>query len=673
MKTNHSVGKSRETRICGIKAECLSHICQDAIHFNRFMDSKGQEVSVGSISDGCSGVFGSENGSEFLVRAFAEEAERLGKSGQRDERYLRQVSLALLKRMARYEPLNPESSVFSVNGNTFSDELFATLYGFVADKEKVLMLLAGDGFLAINGYGLEITQEGGDLYPINLLKLPEDKWEEKLDDLFEFVEIPTERINDFVLATDGFSQPRLEEHPGITRNPAMFILQAHFHATKDDLDGIPGANASRGHDDATALAYARIGSVAHHQISFKEVAEICNRATYHRTRHSDASLADERVVSTKSSIKKCAAQNDPGFKRRITGSNGIHLYGITHEDQTEYKRKKDRINSSRIAYTNDANPFSFIDSVGRSALPKKPTLSPVARNKPALPISRKNRTQGKASFIKESFAAPEQLKTAPKPKTKKPVEGTTQKDRTEIWIPFENLCDYRLSMKLGVGFRHFPFIADDLWKFIQDKHDGGWRIGNLRPQDLESNIRRLRSNEPEFKFRLRDCSTMAKIDSHDKSNLVQPYGRMDEQFIHPRFIDRLANDDEARLDHDWYSYKTLLFWVFIKADPFGLGAVKGMTSVDRLYRMENEIYSVDKEIEKEEREKIFIKRGFDRLGTKIQTFLLGTLSSIDLRENPQIIKFVFMQEAVKCQKCNFSQLSRFIPCGFCNFMEIKIL
>lgn len=646
-------------RICGIKAECLNHICQDSIAMRQFIDVNGNEVYTGAVSDGCSGIFGTEHGSDFLVRTFVDEVERLGKAGNRKNDFLHRVIMSVIEHMAAYKPKDSRSEITRWNNTDLSGELTATLYGFIADKNQTSLLLAGDGNIIINGHSANINQHKGDLYPSYILQFPKKNWDKVAQNVIYFTEFPSDRIDSLVLATDGFGHPNPESFNGITDDPATFVLQAKFHATKSDsFDGIPGCYASRGGDDATALIFCRTGFSSKDPVRPDEVSKLCQMAANHWT----DSLYKAILASRGKEIRPCTIDGDPTdsmiFRRKISNSEGVHLYGITSDDIEKYKRQRDSILSSRIC-TDDSNPFNF-------------SATRVAKTKaPQTPSETKPSSNIQILSTKEKV-----LKNSESPK----IES-----RKGMWIPFQEICDYKNSLKLGVGFRHFPFIARDLWNFIQGSHESGLRFGNLRPQDLEFNMRKIGTKEPEFNFRLKSQNVSARVDLENKSKLTKPYGKLDEQFIHPVFEGKLKNDDEARLDHDWFSYKTLLFWIFTKADPFGLGTVKDLPEADRRYRMEKKIYCASKHVQLEPASRLFIERALYRLGKDSFMFIRSTRNSEELREYPEVVLSAFKNGLIKCDNiiikpnqkratpCNFARLELWIKCPYCGHSKLQAI
>ena len=184
---------------CGILVESFTHICQDELCQGEFTSQDGNKVWYGAISDGCSRTQGSHLGAKYLVKEFALQTEALYNSGLRGEQLLRQVALKLTEKMAEYRWQDEHSELVSYNGNVICSEVFATLQGYIADHERVLLLLAGDGYIAINGN----VQPLGGTYPVWHLAYPKEEWEAKLSHTYAFVDMPTERVNSLMLATDG--------------------------------------------------------------------------------------------------------------------------------------------------------------------------------------------------------------------------------------------------------------------------------------------------------------------------------------------------------------------------------------------------------------------------------------------------------------------------------------
>lgn len=691
----------------GIKAECLMHICQDDLYLDQFADNNGEQVWMGSVSDGCSGALGSENGSAFLVRTFAEEAERLGKDGKRDKNFLIQVALALLDRMAEYQPKDPGSEIRCYNGLNISDELCATFYGFIADKKKTFLLLAGNGFLAINGCGKVIEQTmGHDIYPVYLLRLPREKWENNLERVFTLAEFSSDRVNDLVLATDGYSHPRIDEYSGITKKPATFILHASYSATARNTEDFPGAYATRGHDDTSILSYARIGlSSSRNPISSKEVEKIRQQA-----KNSCTKDFWKDVESTKSSVmrpclRKVNPMDDPNFKRDLPESEGIHLFGITEKDETEYEHLRNQIINSR-AFDPDPLATMFAKkkvSATASVTPQPvktarvmPLKTPVLAKVPVGLVSNQKPLVTMTLIDKNEPASPSSKQKPPAKQHQKHQKHEHRGRKTkpaEEWKPFQEICDYHLHRKHSIGFRYFGRVMYDLWHFIENCHNQGLRFGNLRPRDLQLKVcyerepgRRFRK-PVRYEFSLVKPETAAEVDAEKK--LVRNYSKLDLNFVHPDYAGRMTTDDEARLDQDWYAFSVLCCWFVTKFDPFGAGKVIAKPEADRIYRMENILLSQSSDIEIDERWRLFIDRAIRRIGPKIEDFFGSSIEREDLNQSPDFLLEEFRDEniiickaeifkrdrsgKVRKTQCGFKQLKGFNTCGYCETAHVKMI
>ena len=162
-------------------------------------------------------------------------------------------------------------------------------------------------------------------------------------------------------------------------------------------------------------------------------------------------------------------------------------------------------------------------------------------------------------------------------------------------------------------------------------------------------------------------------------------GELDRDFIHPRFADKLLIDDDARIDHDWYSYKTLLFWVFTKADPFGVGTVKDVPNADRQYRMEKGLYCSFDDIDMDEKHRKFILVGYNRLGEDVFDFIRLTNRRRHLRSSPSVVVSAFQEKRDHCKNkfkkpggtdsmtCNFSYILGLLPCNRCGHFHNELL
>lgn len=696
MKNNRLIPDLKDdTSICGIRAECLTHICQDDLRFHQFFDSSGESVWVGAVADGCSGALGSENGSAFLVQSFIEEAERIGKTEKRNNQFLQHVIMALAERMTKYQPRNSASEISNYNGIEVSSELVATLYGFVIDNNQVLLVMAGDGLISINGHACMINQTSGDLYPVFLLKFPRNMWQKKLEQIFTFAEFPAERVHNLMLATDGFHHPNPNEYANLVKDPAMFILHAKFHATKNDCDGIPGANSSRGGDDATALIFARNNQPSKNLLSAAEVVKLGKNVM----NHDNGNFRDSLEKIPFSVVRQCIMTEDDFtssslFRRRISASDGVRLFGITNEDIARYERLKNQIIMSRISASSDSNPLSFLSrqehtrrQVPGNQLLKKPAPSSVLKTKVRI-VAKRKIDQKEVTIQTTALPIYEKLIQPVLPKPKLPEKKGFQ----EKWIPFEDLCDYHLHRKHSVGFRHFGQVMYDLWHFVQECHANGLRLGNLRPKDLSVKInyekepgkhnRKLAS----FTFSLKDPANTARVDA--KGKMVRDYADLDLNFIHPEYAVMLTASDKARLDQDWYAFSVLCCWFVTKFDPFGAGIVIAKPEADRIYRMKNVLLSQSSEVEIDEQKRLFIKRATGRLSQPVEEFVNAFIGQVNLPQKPTFLLDEFRQENILTCKtkifkrgkdlktkevlCGFKQLSDFKTCGYCQSPHVKM-
>jgi len=686
--------------LCGIKAECLEHLCQDSIAINKFTDKDGNIVFTGAVSDGCSEAISSEYGSAFIVNCFITEVERLSKTERRDHLFLPRIALSLANKMAQYQPQSKDSDVFDFNGISLCHELVATVYGFVADKDRVLIMAAGDGFLAINGYGGLIDQAQGDLYPVNLLKFPKDLWAKKMGLYYVFADYPSDQINSLLLATDGFCNPKPANYPGLADNPAMFVLQAEYHAQKDGTDDIPGAYASRGGDDATLLAFAKNNSASANLLNKDDVEKLMKKIAAHSNGQSQKELKD-----TLGTVTQKGATENRAFARRITPANGVHLYGVTAKDRSDYRQEQNKILNTRAIRNNDSNPFCFAPASKpiRVTAPKPVKATAPAKSKTVFGLTPKAAVDPTPRQVTQPAPAPTSkpipkkasLSSGKKAPTKKPMEIRRQKKSAPAknMISFQDLCGHKYTKTKGIGFRHFGRIMFDLWHFVNNCHNQGLRIGNLRPCDLNVKIIREQKSEKQsetsatFVFSLANKENVAHIVKGGE--LAQNYQNLDIDFVHPDYAKRLATDDQARIDQDWYAYSVLCCWLVTKSDPFGEGVVIDQPAADRIYRMRHNILNSSSDVEMDERRRVFIERATRRVGPMARRYIANFSENRKSNESPDFLleKFhsnnIFICEAeiykrkkdgeTKKMKCGFKQLRGFNVCCYCRSQQVKLI
>ncbi|MCX6808695.1 MAG: protein phosphatase 2C domain-containing protein [Candidatus Berkelbacteria bacterium] len=189
----------------GIKIRGGKHpCCQDALCQGQYETSDGGYIWYGAIADGCGSAVGSQYGAAFLVSEYERAVTELYEAGLRGEELLEEIAIRLCESMFRYDSVCAGSEIFSYAGNVISAELTATVYGYVADCDRIVLLLAGDGYIGINGIGEIIDQHNEAVYPVYLLQTPMHSWRSNLNQVFHFVNMPTYRVDNLVLATDGF-------------------------------------------------------------------------------------------------------------------------------------------------------------------------------------------------------------------------------------------------------------------------------------------------------------------------------------------------------------------------------------------------------------------------------------------------------------------------------------
>lgn len=643
-KVNSMTRGTFNARICGIKAGCLSHICQDAIGIHEFTDTNGERVLIGAVSDGCSGSLGSQFGAKFIIENFINEAEKLGKDGRRDSAYIRNVILALTERMTQYKPRLTQSEIVRANGIETCEEQAATLYGFIADSKRIFLALAGDGVLSINDNCFSITQQDGDVYPACLLRFHKEEWLSRIEDLYVFEEIETKRVRSLIIATDGFGNPEPAEYCGLAENPAMFILHAHCHATEQKpYEEFPGAAAFRGGDDTTIAVLGKTGSDSNDLVSHYDVETIAIKVMQ---LGSNGFLADRKKIQTKlirNSAYQGKASSLKSFERDIALKEDVECYGITLQDIRKYQQQKNSIFSSRIF---NGNPLETLFGISNNQQTSKRATTTTTT------ISSGLRVPQYAECQKKAKADPEH-----KSLIKKKL------------FSFSDICSPNYRQRHGIGFRQFGQVMYDLWHFINECHDHGLRIGNMRPQDLQMEI--IRSTQPAtYRFSLTDPESAAKVDNH--GDLIKYYSALNVDFIHPEYADRLLIDDSARLDQDWYAYSVLCYWFVTKYDPFGEGIVKAKPDADRVYRMKHSILSRSKKVDLDEKKQIFIKRAMDRLGPKTMRLINGEV--LKLKPNFLLDEF-HPDKIISCsfviikhnndKLCGFKRIQGYNICPYC--------
>lgn len=252
----------------GIKIDSFSHIAQDAICLGSFKSKWGNKVFYGAVSDGDSSSQGSHFGSKFLVDQFAKHANSLYNADHRNEDLLRSIVLKITDEMLRYTPKNSHSELLQIGSNQICGELSATLLGFIVDKEKTLIMIAGDGELSINGKCGTI--ENDVIGPSALLYSPRSDWPKMMGYFYDFTTIPTDRLNNLVLSTDGIDD--LGSYLNLSDNPDKFVSKIGDDASID-------MEPKHRHDDTTVIILSRRGRKSSNPLPNDTAETICKSAS----------------------------------------------------------------------------------------------------------------------------------------------------------------------------------------------------------------------------------------------------------------------------------------------------------------------------------------------------------------------------------------------------------
>jgi hypothetical protein len=170
---------------------------------------------VAAISDGCTSDFAlrSDYGSIWLCEKFVELAHTELEKRQSEEtltEVMRKVVMGCIHAMASYRSQDAESNSKDYGGAELSEELTATLYAYISGPEETVLFLAGNGYVICNGEGYKIKQLGGDFYLMCLRWFPERLWEERFDEVFAVITLPTKDIRHLTVATDGLCEHMAE-------------------------------------------------------------------------------------------------------------------------------------------------------------------------------------------------------------------------------------------------------------------------------------------------------------------------------------------------------------------------------------------------------------------------------------------------------------------------------
>jgi hypothetical protein len=327
--------------------ESFHHICQDAVCQGEFISTSGKRVWYGAVSDGCSSALGSQHGARFIVSSFSRLVEELYNTGLREAALLSGLALGLTEAMAAYEPCDEHSNLYRYNETIMCSELEATLQAYVADGDRILLLLAGDGFLSLNGKLCWMDQSGGATYPVVLLTYPRTLWQEKLGYAYVFVSLPTERIDTVMLATDGLQNA---ESFACSNDPLSFIERVRKEASTWPC---PRHRS----DDTSAVVLKRTGKRSRDPLPTEAVDQIANevgRRTFQNILL-DAGKPKMKVIRQQDEV--CLKQSfDLHLDIQVSTAAGITLFGLGNDSSSA----KDLGDLSLLASKHEAQ---FVDDV----------------------------------------------------------------------------------------------------------------------------------------------------------------------------------------------------------------------------------------------------------------------------------------------------------------------
>ena len=183
-----------------------AHAPQDSLFVHEF-EHQGQKIHIGALADGCTDDIHDRDyqpklGATWLVSEFAKQAEAAYAQELREESLGRAIVLAILKGMRDYEPRYSRSKWKKGPYGAYCDELVATLYGFVADADRMVVITCGDGYLIHDGDIAMVEQSL--VYPTDMIaSFSEEDWPDKLDRVFMIISIDMSQISAFGIASDG--------------------------------------------------------------------------------------------------------------------------------------------------------------------------------------------------------------------------------------------------------------------------------------------------------------------------------------------------------------------------------------------------------------------------------------------------------------------------------------
>lgn len=589
---------------CGIKIKSFHHICQDEVCQGKFISSKGNRVWYGAVSDGCSKAIGSHLGAKFLVDQFARLVPEYYNFGLRKDELVRVIAVRLIESMAKYRSQDDHSELTSVNGNRLCSELTASLQAYIADQDDVVLMMAGDGYIAINGKIAKIDQGDGATYLGTYLYFPQEDWVENLKYLYVFPVLPTAAINSLILSTDGLETDKLNMDNDLARllnNPRKFVLLMREQAMQ------PALPFHRS-DDTSIVALFRTHGQATESLNYDPVVKIKD-------------LAERR---SNGGIFAKAGRPTATIERAADENHWKQTFEIKHDSLSD---------DNEIGVT----LYGFEETAVRVTSPAPASVTV---------------EQAKSGTFTKETSNRRARHQADKSRDVKPVHRNISKRpiADEELISLEQLGDYGYCLRHRIGPRACYQVLVKVQHGVEALHAQGFRLGNMRPRDVIVKV--VGRKFADSKVGFVGAADWAKYESGN--GLVKPYTNLDKNFIHPTLMLDLQDqngDDQMRLQQDNFGLANLMVNLLLKMDPFMVGTVKDMPDANRKYRMKYELsfWTRSKLNEPERRSWSFYTKGFDRLSTDIQNYCVATIDCLDFSWEIPASLATMADELIRCQ------------------------
>ncbi|MCD4762018.1 protein phosphatase 2C domain-containing protein [bacterium] len=181
-----------------------------------FFISAGQDSIIGLVSDGCGSGKYSEFGARLLVKLTVKAISRyLALFRSLIKNQLSEIGFwDLLRETIQSEMINASRCLGGDLKQTISDYLLATIVGFIVVPEKTIIFSIGDGEAYLNEYLIKFGSFPGNAPPYlaySLLKKEEQPFDERFLHFSIDQEMPTNKVKNLLIATDGIEDLRKAE------------------------------------------------------------------------------------------------------------------------------------------------------------------------------------------------------------------------------------------------------------------------------------------------------------------------------------------------------------------------------------------------------------------------------------------------------------------------------